>query len=62
MKYPIKGTKALDFLNWCEIAEIIKAGDHLNKEGIAKIQEIQANMNRSRKFDVVLEANVFGLF
>jgi hypothetical protein len=54
MKHPIKGTKALDFLSWCEIAEIIKAGGHHNKEGIAKIQEIQANMNRRRKFDVVL--------
>jgi hypothetical protein len=60
MKHPIKGTKAQDFLNWCEIAEIIKAGDHHNKEGIAKIKEIQANMNRSRDFDVKLEANVFG--
>ena len=60
MKYPIKGTKAQDFLNWCEIAEIIKAGDHHNKEGIAKIKEIQANMNRSRDFGVILEANAFG--
>jgi hypothetical protein len=60
MKHPIKGTKAQDFLNWCEIAEIIKAGDHHNKEGIAKIKEIQANMNRSRDFGVILEANAFG--
>jgi len=41
-KYPIVGVKAKDFSDWCEIAEIIKAGEHLTEEGLEKIHIIYA--------------------
>jgi len=36
-KYPIQGSKALDFSDWCRVALIIKEGRHLTDEGLEHI-------------------------
>ena len=48
-KYPIVGLKALDFVDWCEAAELIEKGAHLTVEGLEKIKTVKAKMNRGRK-------------
>jgi hypothetical protein len=40
--------KAKDFSDFCKIANIINTKDHLNTEGLNKILEIKAHMNRNR--------------
>jgi hypothetical protein len=47
-QYPIRGTKAKDFLDWTKAAEIIKNGGHLTNEGAVIIQKIKAGMNTKR--------------
>ena len=48
-KYPIHGVKALDFADWCKVAEMMKDKKHLTKQGIENIKKIKAGMNRGRK-------------
>ena len=48
-KYPIIGVKALDFADWCEVAEMMKDKKHLIAEGLEKIKKIKARMNTGRK-------------
>ena len=50
-RYPIQGVKALDFADWCEVAEMIKKKKHLTAEGLYKIRKIKAGMNRGRKLN-----------
>ena len=47
-KYPIIGVKALDFEDWCKVAEMSKEKQHLTSEGLEKIRKIKAGMNRGR--------------
>ncbi len=47
-KYPVLGAKYLDFKDWCQVFELIKNKDHLTLEGLNKIQDIKANMNKGR--------------
>ena len=47
-KYPIHGVKALDFADWRKVAELINEKKHLTKEGLNKIKQIKARMNRGR--------------
>lgn len=47
-KHLIKGVKAKDFLDWVKVAEMIKKGEHLTKEGSDKIIKIKAGMNTGR--------------
>lgn len=51
-KYPIYGTKALDFEDWCKVAGasglLIKTNSHLTTEGLVQIEAIKSGMNRSR--------------
>lgn len=51
-KHGIRGVKALDFKDWCEVVGLIKSKAHLNSEGLACIQKIKENMNRSRTGDL----------
>lgn len=44
----LHGTKALDFADFCEAAEIIKAKGHLTEEGLNQILDIKATMNKGR--------------
>lgn len=49
-KYSIKGIKAMDYNDFCIIAELIYNKDHLTPEGYIKIKNIKNGMNKSRKF------------
>ena len=48
-KYPIFGVKALDFADFCKVAELMKDKMHLTQEGLDKIRQIKAGMNTKRK-------------
>ena len=48
-KYPILGVKALDFADFCKVAELMKEKKHLTKEGLEQIMKIKAGMNLGRK-------------
>ena len=49
-KYQIYGVKALDYLDWCKVAELMQNKVHLTKEGIDEIKKIKSRMNTGRKF------------
>ena len=49
-EYPIKGVIALDFNDWCKVAELVKNKEHLNIEGLNKIIEIVDGINLHRKW------------
>lgn len=48
-KYPIIGNKNKDFLDFCQIAELMNSNAHKTREGIDKILEIKSGMNTKRK-------------
>lgn len=48
-KYPILGVKALDFVDFCQVAEIIKVKGHLTKSGLEQIISIREKMNTKRE-------------
>ena len=50
-KNPILGIKALDFKDFCLIAELANNKAHYTKEGLAHIIDIKANMNTGRIFE-----------
>jgi len=45
-EFNIKGVKSKDFNDWCKIADIIKAKDHLTKEGFDLVCQIKSSMNK----------------
>lgn len=45
-KYPLKGTKYLDFLDWCKVFSYFEQGTHI--QNIAHIVEIKSQMNQRR--------------
>ena len=47
-EYPLLGIKKEDYLDFLQIAELIKSKSHLTEEGIAKIKSIKNNMNKRR--------------
>lgn len=47
-KYPIYGVKALDFLDFCKLAELILNKTHLTLKGLENIKEIKNGMNKNR--------------
>ena len=49
-KYKIRGVKALDFKDWCQVAELMKQKKYLTKEGLEEIRKIKAGINKGRKF------------
>jgi hypothetical protein len=40
------GVKSKDFDDWCKVAKMIKAKDHLTKQGFDYICQIKSNMNK----------------
>ena len=48
-KYPLLGSKVLNYEDFKKAAEIIKAGGHLTREGLDQIRSIKAGMNRGRE-------------
>jgi hypothetical protein len=49
LKYPLRGTKYLDFISFKEAFNIIDKKEHLSEEGIDKFVFIRKNMNSYRK-------------
>lgn len=47
-KHMIVGIKSKDFADWCKVAEMIEAKDHLTSSGLDKIREIKSGMNKGR--------------
>ena len=47
-KYPLLGFKQKDFLDFVQVAELIKSKDHLTEEGLAKVITINNRMNQRR--------------
>jgi hypothetical protein len=45
-EFNIRGVKSKDFDAWCKAAKIIKAKDHLTKEGFDLVCQIKSNMNK----------------
>lgn len=45
----VLGVKSKDFDVWCTAAEIHKSKGHLTPEGLDKINQLKANMNKSRE-------------
>jgi hypothetical protein len=48
-KYPLQGTKKLNFDDFCIVASLIKSGAHLTKSGLEEIRKIKSEMNTQRK-------------
>ena len=48
--HPILGVKALDFHDWCKVAELMIEKKHLTAEGLEEIRKIKAGMNRGRRY------------
>lgn len=44
-KYPLQGSKKLDFYLFCEVVELMKNKAHLTTEGLDKIRELEAIIN-----------------
>ena len=48
-KYPIRGVKYYNFIDFCRIAELMNNKAHLTQEGLNKIIKIKEGMNINRK-------------
>lgn len=48
MKYPLQGSKLLNFEDFKKVVDIMKVKGHLTKEGLDEIKLIKANMNQGR--------------
>ena len=48
-KYPLHSVKALDFKDFCQVADIMMDKKHVTKEGLEQIRKIKAGMNTGRK-------------
>src|SRR5277367_1543412 len=48
-KYRIVGMKSLDYQDLKKISILIKNGDHLTDEGLYKIKQIKAGINKARE-------------
>ena len=57
-KYPILGIKQLDFLDFCEIANLIQTKKHLTKEGLEKILELKKGITLRKNNNVTNNHNI----
>jgi LAGLIDADG endonuclease len=48
MQYKIRGTKFLDFQDFCKAAKLVNKRVHLTSEGLEEIRKIKLGMNRGR--------------
>ena len=49
-KYPLIGSKKLNFLDFCKVVEIMESGAHLTPKGLEEIRKIKASMNTGRDY------------
>lgn len=47
-KYPLRGTKRLDYTDFHKVFQLMKNKFHLTLEGLNEIKSIKAGMNRGR--------------
>lgn len=47
-KYPIRGVKLLDYMDFLKVIRLKRDKAHLTKEGLDLIREIKSGMNRNR--------------
>lgn len=47
-KCPIFGVKALDYADFCRVAQIMETKAHLTQEGLNEILKIKTGMNKGR--------------
>ena len=47
-KYTLHGVKRLDYLDWGQVAKLMQNKEHLTQEGLSKISELKAGMNKGR--------------
>lgn len=47
-EYKIKGVKALDFQDFCKVAELVNKKAHLTLKGLEEIRVIKLNMNKGK--------------
>lgn len=52
IKYPLRGTKYLDFISFKEAFHIIESKEHLAEEGLNKLYVLSKGMNTGRKFSI----------
>jgi len=50
LKYPLRGTKYLDFIFFIEAFNIIENKEHLTNEGLNTLYNISKTMNKNREF------------
>jgi len=50
-KYPLQGSKKLDFDLFCEVVELMKTQAHLTTDGLEKIRALKARMNTGRSVE-----------
>jgi len=43
-KYPLQGSKTLDFMDFCKIVNLMQSKSHLTIEGIEQIRQIKVGM------------------
>ena len=48
LKYPLPGSKELNFIDFKKVLEMMKNKDHLSEEGLLKIKKIKCGMNTAR--------------
>jgi len=48
LKYPLQGTKHLDFLDFYKVAEIVQGKKHLTEDGFKEIMSLYLQMNTKR--------------
>ena len=47
--YPLRGAKASSYAGFAEVCQMIRQGDHLTREGIARIVAIAYEMNLGKR-------------
>lgn len=57
LKYPLRGTKYLDFISFKEAFYIIEIKEHLTEEGLKKIYNLSKSMNNGRKINIDISYN-----
>lgn len=48
-RYPLQGKKAKDFEFFCQASKIFNNKDHLTREGLKRLKDLQSRMNLRRK-------------
>jgi hypothetical protein len=50
-KYPLQGTKKLNFQDFCKVVELMQNKAHLTSEGLEEIRKIKSGMNTGKDYE-----------